>query len=78
MSELVVLGFDKPNEADAILNRLVSLEKEYLIDLEDAVVAIRDSSGKVRLKQSVNLISMGATRGGLSWALWVRLLACYS
>lgn len=50
MSELVVLGFEKPNEADAILNRLVSLEKEYLIDLEDAVVAIRDSSGKVRLK----------------------------
>jgi len=74
MSELVVLGFDKPNEADAILNRLVSLEKEYLIDLEDAVVAIRDSSGKVRLKQSVNLISMGAARGGLSGALWGTLV----
>ncbi|MDL2408124.1 DUF1269 domain-containing protein [Rhizobium calliandrae] len=74
MSELIVLGFDKPDEADAILSRLLTLEKEYLIDLEDAVVAIRDSGGKVRLKQSVNLAGMGATRGGLSGALWGTLV----
>lgn len=43
MSEFVVLGFEKADEADAILNRLLTLEKEYLIDLEDAVVAVRDS-----------------------------------
>ncbi|CAN7648961.1 DUF1269 domain-containing protein [Rhizobium sp. LjRoot258] len=74
MSEFVVLGFEKADEADAILNRLLTLEKEYLIDLEDAVVAVRDSGGKVRLKQSVNLTTMGATRGGLSGALWGSLV----
>jgi len=52
MSELVVLGFDDANKADAILNRLLQLEKEYLIDLEDAVVAVRDSDGKVRLSRA--------------------------
>jgi uncharacterized membrane protein len=74
MSELIVLGFDETDKADSILNRLSTLEKEYLIDLEDAVVAIRDSTGKVRLKQSVNLTSMGAARGGLSGALWGSLV----
>lgn len=74
MSEFVVLGFDAPDKADAILNRLVQLEKEYLVDLEDAVVAVRDSSGKVRLKQSVSLAAAGAASGGLSGALWGTLV----
>jgi len=74
MSELIVLGFDDADKADAILNRLVQLEKEYLIDLEDAVIAIRDESGKVRLKQSVNLTAAGAASGGLSGALWGSLV----
>lgn len=74
MSELVVLGFDTVDKADTVLNRLVQLEKEYLVDLEDAVIAVRDASGKVRLKQSVNLTASGAASGGLSGALWGSLV----
>jgi uncharacterized membrane protein len=74
MSELIVLGFDDPNKADAILNKLSQLEKEYLIDLEDAVVAVRDSGGKVRLKQSMNMPAAGAASGGLSGAVWGSLV----
>ncbi|MEK1899938.1 MAG: hypothetical protein AAAB19_10310, partial [Rhizobium sp.] len=74
MSELVVLGFDTADKADAVLNRLVQLEKEYLVDLEDAVIAVRDPAGKVRLKQSVNLTAAGAASGGLSGALWGSLV----
>lgn len=74
MSELVVLGFNTADKADAVLNRLVQLEKEYLVDLEDAVIAVRDASGKVRLKQSVNLTATGAASGGLSGALWGTLV----
>ncbi|NLS17421.1 DUF1269 domain-containing protein [Rhizobium sp. P40RR-XXII] len=74
MSELIVLGFDNADKADAVLNRLVQLEKEYLIDLEDAVIAVRDEAGKVRLKQSVNLTAAGAASGGLSGALWGSLV----
>jgi len=74
MSELVVLGFDTVDKADTVLNRLVQLEKEYLVDLEDAVIAVRDASGKVRLKQSVNLTATGAASGGLSGALWGSLV----
>jgi len=65
MAELIVVGFDKPTEADRALTELTRMQKEYLVDLEDAVVAIRDASGKVRLKQSVNLVGAGAATGGL-------------
>ena len=36
MSDLVILGFDGFHTADEVLNKLRSLQKEYLIDLEDA------------------------------------------
>jgi uncharacterized membrane protein len=65
MAELVVVGFDNVNDADRALNELTRLQKEYLVDLEDAVVAIREPDGKVRLKQSVNLVGAGAATGGL-------------
>ena len=74
MSELVVIGFDTPHEADRVLTELARMRKEYLIDLEDAVVAIRDPDGSVRIKQSINLVGLGAAQGGLSGALWGTLV----
>ena len=74
MSELVVVGFDDPQEADRVLTEMARLKREHLIDLEDAVVAIRDPDGEVRIKQSINLIGIGAAQGGLSGALWGTLV----
>lgn len=70
MSDLIVVGFDTPDEADKVLVKLAGLKKEYLIDLEDAVVVVRDEAGKVHLKQSLNLTAVGASTGLLSGALW--------
>lgn len=74
MSELVVIGFDGPTEADRVLTEMARLRKEHLIDLEDAVVAIRDGGGHVQIKQSINLVTLGAAQGGLSGALWGSLV----
>jgi uncharacterized membrane protein len=74
MSELVVVGFDDTQQADRALTELVRLTKEHLIDLEDAVVAIRSQDGTVRIKQSVNLVGIGAAQGSLSGALWGSLV----
>ena len=74
MAELVAIGFDNPHEADRVLTELTRLQREYLIDLEDAVVAIRQPDGKVSLKQSINLVGVGAASGGLSGALWGSLV----
>ena len=74
MSNLVVFDFDGIHAADEVLNKLRSLEKEYLIDLEDACVVERDKSGKVHLKQAVSLAGTGATMGGLRGAMWGTLV----
>jgi len=74
MAELVIVGFDNPTDADRVLTELTRLQKEYLIDLEDAVVAIRSPDGVVRIKQSVNLVSLGAASGGLRGAMWGSLI----
>ena len=74
MAELVVIGFDTQQEADRVLTELRRLEQEYLLDLEDAVVAIRLPDGKVQLKQSINLVGAGAASGALSGGFWGMLL----
>lgn len=66
MAELVVVGFDNPYDADRALTELARLQTEYLVDLADAVVAVRRPDGEVQIKQSVNLVGAGAT-GGLVW-----------
>ncbi|MFC2255100.1 DUF1269 domain-containing protein [Labrys portucalensis] len=70
MSDLIVVGFDSIDEADRVLLKLDALKKEYLVDLEDAVVVTRNAEGKVHLKQSINLTGIGASSGLLSGALW--------
>src|SRR6185437_6652877 len=73
MSNLVVFDFAGIHTADEVLNKLRSLQKEYLTHLEDACVVERETSGKVHIKQAVNLTALGAasgvTRGMLLGAL---------
>src|SRR5262245_65475816 len=70
MSDLIAVGFKGEHTADQVLNRLQALQKEYLIDLEDSCVVVRDEAGKVHLKQSLNLVSTGARTGGIQGAMW--------
>jgi len=74
MSNLIVLDFDGIHTADEVLNKLRSLQKEHLIDLEDACVVERDKDSKVHIKQAVNLAALGAARGGSMGALWGTLV----
>lgn len=69
MSELIVIGYDDPFKAEETRIRLLKLQREYLVDLEDAVVAVKDKAGKVRLNQAFPLTAMGATGGGFWGAL---------
>jgi uncharacterized membrane protein len=70
MSDLVVLGFVGIHTADEVLNKLRSLHKECLIELEDACVAERETNGKVYIKQAVNLTAIGGATGGTKGAMW--------
>ena len=63
MSDLVVLDFDGVGTADEVLTKLRGMQKEYLIDLEDACIVVHTEAGKVQVKQAVNLTSIGAASG---------------
>jgi uncharacterized membrane protein len=74
MSDLIVVAFPGEDTADQVLNRLQALQKEHLIDLEDACVVVRDRNGKVHVKQAVNLVGLEAASGGAFGAMWGTLI----
>lgn len=69
MSDLIVIGYDDPFKAEETRLKLAKMQKGYLIDLEDAVVAVKDRDGKIRLNQAYPLTQMGAVGGGFWGAL---------
>jgi uncharacterized membrane protein len=66
MSELIVVSYKGEDTADQVLNKLQAMQKEHLVDLEDAAIVVRDKNGKVHVKQAVNLVTAGAL-GGAAW-----------
>ena len=73
MSTLVVIEYDDPFKAEEIRLKLRKMQKDFLIDLDDAVVAVKDAGGKIKLHQAVNLTTTGAVSGGF-WGALVGLI----
>lgn len=73
MSTLVVVGYDDMFKAEEVRLKLMKMQKDYLIDLGDAVVAVKDQSGKVKLHQAVNMTAAGAVSGGF-WGTLIGLI----
>jgi uncharacterized membrane protein len=73
MSTLVVIGYKDLYQAEEVRLKLWKLQKDYLIDLEDAVVATKDQAGKVKLHQAVNLTATGAVSGSF-WGSLIGLI----
>jgi uncharacterized membrane protein len=73
MSDLIVVAFDDEATAFELRAALVKLQKEYLLEMEDAVVVTKSADGKVMLHQPVNLTAAGAV-GGAFWGTLVGIL----
>jgi uncharacterized membrane protein len=73
MATLVVIGYESDIKAEEVRLALLKMQKEYLIDLADAVVVVRDAGGKVKLRQMYNLTAAGAASGGF-WGTLVGML----
>ena len=73
MSDLVVIVYPTESKAEAIRKRLLELQKEYLIELEDAVIATKTEDGQVKLNQLMNTTAIGAASGGF-WGLLIGTL----
>jgi uncharacterized membrane protein len=64
-----MIDYENEVKAEEVRLALIKLQKEYLVDLVDAVVVVRDDKGKVRLRQMYNLTLAGAASGGFWGAL---------
>lgn len=73
MSELVIIGYDDETTATNVLDELQDLQRDYLIDLEDAAVLIRNQRGKVRTITADHAVSAG-TVTGMFWGTLIGLL----
>jgi uncharacterized membrane protein len=69
MATFVVIDYENEVKAEEVRLALLKLQKQYLIDLADAVVVVRDDKGNVRLRQMYNLTAAGAVSGGFWGAL---------
>lgn len=70
MSNLIVIVYPDEHQAEQVRLDFIKMQKEYLVTLEDAVIAVKKPDGKVKLLQMYNL----ALGGAISGALWGTLI----
>ncbi|MDR0776998.1 MAG: DUF1269 domain-containing protein [Azonexus sp.] len=69
MSDLVVIAFPSEAKAEEVRQKLLSMQKEYLLELGDAVIAVKDDKGTIKLNQLINTTAAGAVSGTFWGAL---------
>jgi uncharacterized membrane protein len=70
MNDLLVIAFPSEEKAEEVRQKLFSMQKEYLIELGDAVVAVKNADGAIKLNQLFNTTALG----GVSGAFWGALI----
>ena len=73
MATLVVIDYESEVQAEEVRLALLKMQKEYLIDVADAVVVVRQEDGKIKLRQMYNVTAAGAVSGGF-WGTLVGVL----
>ena len=73
MSDLLIIEFPSEAKAEGVREILLAMQKEYLIELGDAVVAVKDDRGRVKLNQLFQPVAHGAISGML-WGSLIGLL----
>jgi uncharacterized membrane protein len=73
MSDLVFIGFPTEQKAEEVRQRVLALQSQYLIELGDAVVVVKDAAGNIKLNQLVNLTAVSAASGAL-WGTLIGLI----
>nr|WP_294519453.1 DUF1269 domain-containing protein [uncultured Rhodopila sp.] len=69
MSDLVVIADPSEAKAEEVRQKLFDLQKEYLIELDDAVIAVKQPNGRVKLNQMFHPAAAGAASGTFWGAL---------
>jgi uncharacterized membrane protein len=70
MSDLVVIVYETEARAEEMRSKILALQNEYLIEVSDAVIAVKQADGHVKLNQLFNTTAAGAATGSL-WGLLI-------
>ncbi|MFI6786025.1 DUF1269 domain-containing protein [Nonomuraea sp. NPDC050383] len=73
MSNLIVISYPDVATATAVRDRLLDLQRQNLITMEDVAVVERRRDGKIKMHQASNMAGMGAASGAL-WGGLIGLL----
>jgi uncharacterized membrane protein len=73
MSDLVVIAFPSEAKAEEVRNKLLDMQKDYLIELGDAVIAVKQPNGGVKLNQLFHPTKTGAVSGTF-WGTLIGLI----
>jgi uncharacterized membrane protein len=73
LSDLLVIEFPTEAKAKGVRETLLAMQKEYLIELGDAVVAVKEVNGRIKLNQLFQPVAQGAASGAL-WGSLIGLL----
>jgi len=65
-ADLVEIAFPSEEKAEQVRQNLPDMQKEYLIELSDAVIAVKQPNGRVKLNQLFNPTASGAVSGTFS------------
>ena len=67
MSDLIIIGYPDEDTAGKVWQELVELQRDYLVDLEDAAIIRRDAKGKLHVTAPAHHAMTWGTLSGLFW-----------
>ncbi len=73
MADLIVIGYESREKAEQVLDDLLELNRDYLVDLEDAAVVYRNEKGKLKVTSPGSPTATGAL-GGAFWGMLIGLI----
>lgn len=73
MNDLLVIAFPSEQKAEEVRQKLFAMQKEYLIELGDAVVAVKSEDGSIKLNQLFSTTAIGSVSGAF-WGLLIGLI----
>jgi uncharacterized membrane protein len=73
MADMIAVVFDSEKKAEEVRNTILNLQKEYLIEIGDAAIAVKTADGKIKLNQLMNTTAAGAAGGGF-WGLLIGVI----
>ena len=74
MSDLIVIGYPDEDTAQRVWGELVKLQRDYLVDLEDAAIIQRDRNGKLHVTTPAHHAVAWGSLSGLFWGVLIGLL----